>query len=295
MTSPHLASNARERPVRVTVLGSGGQGVLAAAALARHFGRALAEVEALLLEGHGVLAAAAPLAVAQAGVPLMRVLGLRVQIEPTGAADVLRRHDLSIRLRDPKAQTEVMRRLSGLGLAVPSDFNGPAGCEIRGLISPQVDAVLGAFKDMPLVQTVVSAQSDAVYDLFSTGQSPVALRRHLMMMGHRPDRLIAAIATDLDLSALTHVLGRFPTLGLLGVNQRFQRYRVILTGVGRLSRSEVQDFLASRGLHAQRSGMTLVLTQGLRIEDGLSRAAVRQFQADYATIGIPTRAELQSA
>ena len=79
--------------------------------------------------------------------------------------------------------------------------------------------------------------------------------------------------------------------GLVCVNQAFQRYNVILTGLGDVSIRDFVDFLTVRGHTPSVAFDGFMHDQGLTIEYALSRKAAEQFVADYAVIGLQVRAE----
>ncbi|OZA10261.1 MAG: hypothetical protein B7Y02_11030 [Rhodobacterales bacterium 17-64-5] len=296
MTTQQIAEDA----VQVTLVAAGSQASLAARALTHHFGLRVEETEVLLMTGKGMIAPAVPEPVARAAQPLLAALGLQIAILPYGAKAEPELYDLSIRAAQPDCALAVLQSHGvAADITGAAGFSGPSGLVIAGLSQGQVEALRVALLAVEGVQVVACAVSAARYDLFGAlageGRAPLPLRRHLSMLGYRPDHATSALACDLDLSSLKHVLSRFPECGLTGVNQAFQRYQVTVTGPGRLTRQEMLDFLATRGISAEHLAASLQAGRPLQIDSGLGRATIRQFLADYALIGLPVRAELTHA
>lgn len=298
MTMPQLA----EETVQVALLSCGAHSGLAAMPLSLHFGLPLAEAEALLVKGHGVIAARMPKDRACAAIPLLAALGLRLAVLPPDAAQAEALYDLSLRLTEGVDAVAVQPDLQRLGLvpdATAPDFNGPAGFAICGLPRAKAEHVILALRSLPGVHATLCPQDGAKFDLFAPKVAMRAEMAHVLkylsdlgcsVRDHWP-----AFAVGLDRHVLGLVLSRFAPLGLFGVNQAFQRYHLTLTGRGQVSTEDIRNFLATRGLSTSEATRALSGGQGLRIETALPRAAARQFLSDYAQIGLQVRADLARA
>lgn len=293
MSVPQLAEDA----VQVAVLAPCDRASLAAGTLALHLGIARTAAEALLSAGGGLFVARSRVASFKAAMPILAALGVQVALRPAYAAAEPELCDLSLRLGGPLANAVAVMERLGLSRATQeADFSGPAGWLIESLPRPRAEEMALALRALPGAQVTLAAQSGARYDLFArggrVGPEQNALRHHLAVLGCATQGPCRALATGLDRRTLQHLLARFGHLGLTGVHQAFQRYDLVLTGQGRLTQNELRDFLATRGADWSAARVALETGQGLRIEGGLSRAAARQFLSDYATIGLPTRADL---
>lgn len=290
MTLPQLADDA----VQVTLLAPCRHANLVAGPLAQHFGLSLAAAEALLTFGRGVIAPRIKAKDARLAMDLLTALGVHVAIRPVGALPEAELFDLSLRASED-AVAELTAALAAMGIAADS-FGGPSGHVLTGLTQPKAEAMAATLRAIPGVQATPSAQNSARYDLFApvAGQSPdlSLVRRHLVHLGCGDAGPGAVLASGLDRRMLNQILTRFSGLGLFGVNQAFQRFDLTLTGPGRLTPREFQDFLATRSNFGNWQRHEAVAGKGVRIETGLPRAAALQFLADYATIGIPARADL---
>lgn len=295
MISPQLAEDA----VQVALLSSGTHAGLARGLLRQHFGLNSAEAEALLIRGRGVIAKAVSRAEARAALPVLAALGLQVAILPLDAEPAVERFDLSVRLKDQEAifaARQALRRL-GWGMDAASvDFRGPAGLEITGLARAKAEDYAAAMRAVPGVGVTLSAQSTAMYDLFGPtrglGADMARVLKHISVLSCSALDHCPPIAVDLDRRMMAYLLARFPSAGLIGVNQAFQRYHLTLTGLGNISKKDLTDFLATRGYAAAEAAKALSSRSGLRLETGLTRAAAKQFIADYAMIGMTVRADL---
>jgi hypothetical protein len=114
---------------------------------------------------------------------------------------------------------------------------------------------------------------------------------YLTAMGCRAPQPWPAVAVGLDRHMLAHFESRFANHGLVCVNQAFQRYDLVLTGIGDVSIRDFIDFLTVRG-HTPSVAFDAVMNdKGLKIEHALSRKAAERFVADYTMIGLQVRAE----
>lgn len=290
MTLPQLADDA----VQVTLLAPCRHANLVAGPLAQHFGLSLAAAEALLTFGRGVIAPRIKAQDARLAMDLLTALGVHVAIRPVGAPPEAEQFDLSLRASED-AVGELTVALTRL--AIEADcFAGPSGHVLTGLTQAEAEAMAATLRAIPGVQATPSAQNSARYDLFAPAPGQCLdlslVRRHLVHLGCSDTGPSAALASGLDRRMLNHILSKFPGLGLFGVNQAFQRFDLTLTGPGRLTPHEFQDFLTTRAKFGSWQQIDFTAGQGIRIETGLPRAAALQFLADYATIGIPARADL---
>ena len=294
-----VSSQLAEETVQVALMSSGPHAYLAIGHLARHFGLNQSDAEALLARGCGVIAPKVTRAAAAEAIPVLAALGLRVTILPATADPAVEKFDLSVRLKTADAIHQVRPVLKRLGWAddlAPLDFRGPAGLEITGLTRAKAEDHCAALRTLTAVGVTMCSQSAAAYDVFAPttglGQDMAQVLQHISVLAcSAPDHCLP-IAVDLDRSMLTHLLARFPKAGLIGVNQAFQRYCLTLTGAGRLSKQELSDFLATRDRSATQVAEATPDLRGQRLETGLTRAAAKQFMADYAMIGITVRADL---
>jgi hypothetical protein len=115
--------------------------------------------------------------------------------------------------------------------------------------------------------------------------------KHLTDMGCHASDPWPALAVGLDRQMLAHFETRFADHGLVCVNQAFQRYDVILTGLGDVSIRDFVDFLTVRGHTPSVAFDGLMQDQGLAIDTALSRKSAEQFVADYTMIGLQVRAD----
>jgi hypothetical protein len=295
MTSSQLA----EETVQVALISSGNHANLAIGHLSRHFGLRITEAEALLARGCGVIAPEMSRAAAGAAIPVLTALGLQIALVPKNAEPVVERFDLSIRLQEAAAIDLVRPTLKrhGWGYEVaPEDFRGPAGLEITGLTRAKAEDFCAALRSLRGVGVTPCPQSGAAYDVFAPtsglGSDMAQILRYISVLACSAKDHCPPLAVDLDRRMLASLLARFPKAGLIGVNQAFQRFHLTLTGTGRLSGREVADFLATRGRSLVETTEVVSARRGLRLECGLTRAAARQFVADYAMIGMTVRADL---
>lgn len=293
MSAPQLA----EDSVQVAFFAPCEAAGLAAGTLALHLGVTRASAESLLVGGGGVVVARSRAASVRAALPVLAALGVQMALRPAHQAVEPEICDLSLHLK--AGLTPAAAGIARLDLTLPlQDLknHGPSGWLIEGLPRPRAEEMAAVLRSIPGALVTVAAQIGARYDLFAAGTvigpAMTALRQHLAMLGcvaHGPSR---ALATGLDRRTLNHILGRFVHLGLVGVNQAFQRYQLVLTGSGSLTPTELRDFLTTRGACWTAACEAIASGQGWRIEGGLSRAAARQFLSDYAMIGLPARADL---
>ena len=284
--------------VDVVLLSSGPFAAMAGPQLARHFDLPLALAEAALSKGSGPVATQLPRKTAMAALGLMATLGVRLAVVPVGEDVAPDLFDLSLRLTDLRAATCVEQKLRDLGLWTSGDrpdFYGPAGLQITDLCHEAVKGIRLSLAHTSGVDVAASAQIDALYDLFlARGQKRSDLTaeiKHLTDMGCHASDPWPALAVGLDRQMLAHFETRFADHGLVCVNQAFQRYDVILTGLGDVSIRDFVDFLTVRGHTPSVAFDGLMQDQGLAIDTALSRKSAEQFVADYTMIGLQVRAD----
>jgi len=283
--------------VDVILLSAGPLSALASPQLSRHFNLPLALAEAVLTKGSGQVATQMPQDCAKAAIGILTTLGLRLAMVPIGEKAAPELSDICLHLTDLRAAAYVEAKLRELDLWVSPDqpdFYGPGGLQLAGLCPLMVEVIVSAFDCISGVDVVSCAQSDALYDLFlaphQTGCDLKPMIKHLADMGCHAIDPWPAVAVGLDRQMLAHFETRFANHGLISVNQAFQRYDVILTGLGDVSIRDFVDFLTVRGHTPAVAFDGLVQDEGLAIESGLSRKAAEQFVADYTMIGLQVRA-----
>jgi len=272
-----------DEAVVLTISAGEGAALVARETFARAFGIASGEAERLLARGEAILATRAQ--ASESCLTLLRLLGVRVGPLHQAAP----RFDLSLRLADP-ADVALRQRLAGLCPGADlAQLEGPEGLVLRDLGGEAARVWLALLRQAGVLVTL-GAQAGAVHDLFAPYGfvAPPDLARYLAILGL--DRSEQALACGLEAATLARVLARFDGLGLHGVHQAFQRCDLYITGTGALSRRDVADFLASRGL----PGAFEALCEGrpIRLERELNRKATRQFLNDYRHIGLAARAVL---
>jgi len=284
--------------VDVVLLSAGPLSAMAGQQLARHFDLPLTLAEAVLTKGSGPVATQMPRDGARAAIGIMSTLGVRLAMVAIGQDTRPELFDLCLHLTDLRAARLVEEKLRGLGVWLSPDrpdFYGPAGLQITDLSAYLVDATVVAFARTPGVDVTVCAQSDALYELFlAPGQNRSDMKpriKHLADMGCHAAEPWPAVAVGLDRQMIAHFETRFADHGLVCVNQAFQRYDLILTGLGDVSIRDFVDFLTVRGHTPSVAFDGLMHDQGLTIETALSRKLAEQFVSDYTMIGLQVRAE----
>ncbi len=271
---------------------------MASPQLARYFDLPLAMAEALLAKGSGPIATQMPHSRARAAVGILASFGVRLAIVPIGDTALPDLYDLCLHLTDRRAAPFVDQKLRDLGLWVCADrpdFYGPGGVQITNLDKALAEQAVSALECAAGVDVMACAQNDALYDLFlASGQTRSELApqmAYLTAMGCRAPHPWPAVAVGLDRPMLAHFESRFANHGLVCVNQAFQRYDLIMTGLGDVSIRDFVDFLTVRGHTPSVAFDEVTHAQGLTIEYALNRKAAEQFVADYTMIGLQVRAE----
>jgi hypothetical protein len=225
--------------------------------------------------------------------PLLTALGLRVALQPVEALPPDEFCDLSIRVSDIKHAPDLIARLEswmGLTCLEVCSFNTPCGLVLTDLPLPRAEALCRAVSQLPGVHSVMSEHRTARYDLFA--QSPLCeqddadVKRHLRLLGASTGGFGDALGSGLERRVLERVLARFADLDLIGVNQIFQRHELLIVGKGSLTLQEFADFLMTRPAAQWIPMRNLLDALPMRVESCLTRAAAKQFLADYSAIGI---------
>jgi hypothetical protein len=277
-----------EAAVDLVVLEAGPVPALAAGILAAHLGLAPGAAAARLAAAPGPLAEGlAPRAARQLAI-LLSLAGARVV--PQGSAA---RTDLALHPVQGAAQPGVAGALAAALCTSAGEVEralaSPEGLVLRGLSAADVALWRTALPRLPGLRPILSDPGAARYDLVALHRpadpaAPAALVTALARLGARRCPLTAALAADLDRATCEHLMRRFPSAGVVALDRAFQRFDLILQGSEGLGAADLRDFLATRGLGPGADGAVL--------ERGLTRAHALAFQADYAAIGLRTRARL---
>ncbi len=292
-------SHLMDDDVQVSLLSTSGHAGLAVELLEQRFGLTRQYAESVLDQGYGLLTSRLGAAEARDVVPLLSSLGLRVAIQPVEAMPPDEFCDVSVRVIGAKSAPRLivtLERLMGLSGLTAEAFNGPSGMVLKTLSHARAEWLCNALRQLPGVSAVVSEHQTARYDLFAqsglTEVEDAELRRYLRLLGCSIGSFGDAVASGLELRVLDRVLARFPNLDLLGVNQVFQRYELLIIGKGSLTLQEFADFLMTRPVAQSIPMRKLQEALPLRVESCLSRAAAKQFLADYSAIGMQTLTRL---
>ncbi len=261
---------------------------LAAPVVADHLQITVSEAMEQLLLGRVTLAsrsAAARL------LPLLRALGLspelQVEHRVTLAVQAVDR-DCALHLAPSLAA--VLNRDAGPVLAALQTIGGVILTDVSADWATDLRLRLRRLKGLRLTL------AHGLSDLFAIAPLHPAtrrgLRRHLAMMAAVPCRFSGALAAGLTDLQSAQLIARFDDSGLCVLNRAFQRFDLFLTGTHGLAAQDVAEFLATRTDLADAMVETATPLTPLQLERGLSRAATRQFRADYAAIGLETCARL---
>jgi len=284
--------------VDIVLLSSGPLSALASAQLARLYDMPLAMAQGLLSKGRGLVAGQMPREKAKVATALMATFGVRLAMVPVGHDALPELFDLCLHLTELPAAALVEAMLRDLGLWVlpePPDFLGLGGLQLQDLTYDVAQASVLALDRIAGVEVMSCGQNHALYDLFlAPDQKRADLMsqiKYLADMGCYAAHPWPAMAVGLDRQMLTHFKTRFTNHGLVCVNQAFQRYNLILTGLGEVSIRDFVDFLTVRGHAPSVAFDGLRHDKGLTIEKALSRKSAEQFLADYTMIGLKVRAD----
>jgi hypothetical protein len=291
--------------LRVVLDAAPPRGVLAAAVLAAEARLPLDEAVVRLSDAPGELTSGIEPAAAHRLVLTLRLFGLRVRAEPADGPrqSTSVRFDLALqwsRAEACPAGIEVVAERLGCPLDVAAEgLASPSGLILSGQDWAAVCGWRQALRRVSGLRLVVSDPQAALYDLLPLGQradsaQAVALLLHLRRLGIAQCPMTGAVGTGLDLAMRDHVLRRFPRAGFVAVNQDFQRFDLLLTGVTGLDAGDLDGFLRTRGGLGRRTDGTVRdgTADPLRIECALGRTDALAFQSDYAAIGIDTRLRL---
>ena len=236
------------------------------------------------------------------GFGMSATLGHRFTAVPFGHTTEPEKFDLCLHLTDLRAAAGVEEKLRALGLWASSDrpdFYGPGGLQISDVSQGLAQTTALALEYTSGVELILSAHSDALYDVFAmSDHKPFALKpmiKHLSDMGCHAADPWPALAVGLNRKMLVNFETHFPDHGLVCVNQAFQRYDLVLTGLGDISIRDFTDFLCMRGHSPFVAFDGLKQGRGFSIEFALSRKAAEQFMADYTLMGLHLRADFVHA
>ena len=176
-----------------------------------------------------------------------------------------------------------------------TEIAGPGGLVLENLAAKQINEIRRRLRKTAGLRIAVSNKATAVYDILPdpriSGALPDGLASSLAYLGVGACILTGAVAARVDGATKDHVLKRFGSLGLVALNQDFQRFDLFLTGVRNLSPRELADFLVVRSELPRQ--MLERMPRPLKIETGLTRANALAFQSDYTALGLETCARLR--
>lgn len=268
---------------------------LAAPSLARHLN--ITEQEAVTALQRGSLPMAADLDTASGArlLSLFKALGLKVY--PAARMPALFALSFQLKGGDPALITSVLSSAFDRDVAlIQKQLQAPGGVIFTDLTADAVDTLRRRFRRLPGLMMSMSDAATAVLDIFATRPVSAALRRnlshHIALAALVPCRFSGALAAALRPAQADQVLARFESTGLIAVDRLFQRFDLYLTGIAGLDARDVADFLSIRADLSGAMVECVTPMSPVKIETGLARAAARQFQADYAAIGLQTCARL---
>lgn len=279
-----------EDSVVVTIAPGQGYAMLARDTLARAFGIGGEAADRLLSQG-GVLRSDRQLG--RPCLALLQLLGVQAELVQDHAAP---RCDLSLRLADPRDPGLRAWLADACPEAAVEELTGPSGLVMADLPLEAARATAAALAQRPGVLVTLAAHHGALYDVFGPEgfAVPPALSRYLSILGHGDSASVAplgrALASGVEARVAALLTARFAELGLIAVNQAFQRFDLYLTGPGHHAIRDLADFLGARGLRDAKAALEQRVP--LLIECGLTRAAARQFLNDYRHIGLAAEARL---
>lgn len=268
---------------------------LAAPILAAHLGISESRALRRLTTGPGPIATGLDQMAARQLFALLTTLGLTLCLRPDN--DAAQRLDLSVQLAVWADVGHVSAQLS-LVLArdpveIAQSLQRPEGLMLRNLgrlQAREMQARLASIRGLVVLQ---ADQDGAIYDLFHDHTLTASQTTHLCTvlrhLGLRPDPFTGACATALNRVQRDHLLARLPDLGLFAIDRRFQRFDLYLTRVTGWVTRDLADFLALRTGQPRSRFEVISSAEPLLLDHGLTPAVLRQFQADYAAIGLFTR------
>lgn len=284
---------------KIVLLQPSDQLSLATQTLAQHLRIPVAEAQKRLGDAPGSLCDTLPVGRARRLGTMLRLLGLRVVVLPESEhlCEPQSRFEVSLQTTTAEARGKLAAVLhSDFDISCPQ-FDTPAGVVVEGLAWVAVSALRRKIKGIAGARILISDMDTATYDLIPWGrpvdpESAIGLARHLRRLGIERCPLTGAIGADLDHVLRRHVMSRFHKAGVVALNRDFQRFDLVLTDAPDPSRRELADFLARRTNLPPAAFNDNHSQTAKRIECGLTRASAMAFQADYAAIGIETRAQL---
>jgi hypothetical protein len=284
----------------VVLLAPSQQGFLAADTVAETLRIPQAEALVRLAEAPARLAEDLPVGRARRLGTMLRLLGLRVAVQPADApmVELVQRYEVALLADRPEARACLADRLAGIVPATGTTATALPDCAVvEGLDWSAVTALRRRIRGVVGLRLLVSDPEQAIYDLLPQGRptdpdSARALGRYLQRLGLARCALTGAVAAGLDAAMRRLVMARFPQAGVVALNRDFQRFDLILAGAPGIERRELADFLAARSSLPPQAFARGEAQAGLRLECGLTRADALAFQADYAAIGIETRPRL---
>ncbi|QYK41555.1 MAG: hypothetical protein KF887_19740 [Paracoccaceae bacterium] len=290
-----------QNSVRLVLTATGPMAEMVADILTAHLGLPAGEAARRLAGAQPVIAEGLPRGQARRVAALLSVIGARARIEGHQASATDPRRDIALHPRGRVTRTDTLQTLAHVAMRPPRDLArdlaSPSGLVITGLTLERVGLWQAAMPRLTGLRLILSDPATARYDLIPLQRpadpaAPAALARQLARLGTRRCAMTCAIAADLDRATCDHLMRRFPGSGAAPVNRDFQRFDLMLEGAEGLSDSEVSDFLITRG--GAMPGTVLAPGAGspMCIERGLPRAQALAFQAEYAAIGLRTRARL---
>lgn len=278
--------------LRMILQASSGQAALAAEMVADHLGLSVETAASRLTLGKGLLAEEVPADKARKLAALLATCGILIRLDASPAPDAAGpEEELALQATGPV--DPLIGRLAavfGKSLrSVHARLTLPGGMVLR-MSAAEANRLERLLSREPGLRVLRATPAVGTFDLFSlTAGTDPGLARLLRQLGLAPCRFSGAIATGLDHRSAAHVLARTGHLGLVAVNREFLRYDLLLTGTDGLPVQELADFLAIRCPQPMTRLRALSPSEPLRLETGLTRRAIQQFQADYGTIGLQTR------
>ena len=213
----------------------------------------------------------------------LAVLGLAVLQPGDRDGD---RWDLALQPRDPAAVpalavaiAQVLRRDA---VAVAAALAGPVGMVIGG--GDMTDGQRARLERMAGLRVLAAQPATARFDLLpgrpADPATLPALSRMLDRLGHRRCPLTGAVAVDIGRAERDALLRRFPAAGLVAVCRAFQRFDLVLAGVGGMTPADAGRLSGGAQRHPPRR---------LRHGQGGGRPGGGPRSAPRAGTGLPAR------
>ncbi len=272
---------------------------IAAPSVAKHLGLTLADATARLSAlpstlGHGV-----ERETAQRLKTLLGVMGVEVELTLPGQERSAGLWDLALQpVRGnaiPALAGQVGAALRPRVRGLPSDIAGAlaaqGGLSLAGLTGEAVHAIRRALCATADLRVVAAPMAGARFDVLTRQPPSRPLARHVARLGLTPCHHTGALASGIDRATCRHLATRFPDAGLVPLHRSFQRFDIDLVRSDRMTPRELADFLAPRTAVPRQAIERLEAP--IPIDRGLSRSDMLEFLADYAALGLETRARLQ--